>query len=168
MKNRKYRLLKNRVQKYRIRKYRINIKGTLVTVKKRVYLFYFRSKRRDKYFEHDIKIGTPIKDKSGNIIGFMPSKEDSLDRLMDLGSDFTDGRENVEDAAIRNIRSDKLHMALAKLPDEDAALIEAIYFRNSGKGMTVRGYAEVIGIPYQTVHSRKKRILVTLRKLMEK
>ncbi len=42
--------------------YRISISGTLVRVSKNVYLSYYRSKRRDRYYEQDIKTETAILD----------------------------------------------------------------------------------------------------------
>ena len=143
----------------------INIDGRLVPVTEEVYLVYYRSERRMRYFERDIKTGKAIRDDTGNITGYKLSKEDSLDRLIENGADFVDGGVNVEDSIISAIMMDKLYEALGKLPASERQLIEALFFSNGGDGMTEREYAKASGIPQQTINSRKSRILGKLKKL---
>lgn len=80
--------------------YRISVSGILIDVSKEQYHCYYRSKRRMRYYEQDIKTETPIRDKNGNIIGYAPSKEDSLERIIATGQDFADGQEYIEDIVI--------------------------------------------------------------------
>ena len=99
------------------KQYFINAGGQRVPVTVEVYLAYYRSARRMRYFERDIKTESAIRDKDGNITGYRPAKEDSLDRLVETGEDYADG-ESVEDAAIRAMMSDKLlsypvHMSMS-------------------------------------------------------
>ena len=148
--------------------YYINVKGTLVEVTKEVYLAYYRSKRRDRYFEHDIKTETAIYDKGGHITGYRPSKEDSLDRMLETGADFAGDCKSVEDAIVSSLMSDKLHDILRLLTEDERKLIEALFFSNNGNGMTEREYARKIGILQQTIHARKRVILAKLKKLLEK
>jgi RNA polymerase sigma factor (sigma-70 family) len=143
--------------------YHININGTLIPVTKEQYLCYYRFKRRMRYFEHDIKTETPVRDKDGNIIGYAPSKEDSFERIYDAGTDFAAEQESVEDTAIRNCMSDKLHEVLKKLPTGEQALIFALYF----EGQTEREYAKVLGVKQQSINERKLRILSKLNKLLQ-
>ncbi len=70
--------------------YFIRINGLLVPVSEEVYLVYYRSRRREKYYERDIKTETPVRDESGAVIGYRPSREDSFDRLLAAGADFVD------------------------------------------------------------------------------
>ena len=141
----------------------ISINGEQIEVTKEVYLTYYRSKRRDRYYERDIKTETPIRDRDGHIIGYAPAREDSLDRLIEAGEDFAAEQESVEDTAIRRLMSDKLHKALDKLSGSDRALIDALYFQ----GMTERKYADISGIPQKTINDRKNRTLIKLRKILE-
>lgn len=146
--------------------YRIGVKGTPVEVTEDVYLMYYRSKRRDKYFEHDVKTETAIYDGSGSIVGYAPSKEDSLERLMETGTDFIDGTADVEAAVIDTVMSEKLSGALALLTDAERDLIEALFFSNGGAGMPERDYAALSGFPQKTINDRKAKILGKLKKLL--
>ena len=111
----------------------ININGQRVLVKKEIYLMYYRSKRRDRYYERDIKTESAVRDAAGNINRYKPAKEDSLERLMEFGEDYADKEENVEETVFRIIMTDKLHKALDDLPKKERVLIEALFFSNNGK-----------------------------------
>ena len=116
--------------------YFIRINGLLVPVSEEVYLVYYRSRRREKYYERDIKTETPVRDESGAVIGYRPSREDSFDRLLAAGADFVDTTADVEREALCAVMSAKLHEALAALSDAERALIEALFFANNGRGMS--------------------------------
>jgi DNA-directed RNA polymerase specialized sigma subunit len=149
------------------KQYRVNINGTLVDVTEEQYLAYYRSERRMRYFERDIKTETAIRDKDGQIIGYAPSKEDSLDRLLEKGNDFADDSEPVVDGTIKRIMIEKLHVALDELAADERELIDALFFSNNGDGMTEREYAAISGIPRKTIAYRREKILGKLKKLLE-
>jgi len=146
----------------------IGVDGKQIEVTEEVYIAYYRSKRRDRYFERDIKTETAIRDKDGGIIGYAPSKEDSLDRLIDSGEDFDNGQDSIEDVVIQGFTFDALHQALDSLPDADRRLIRALFFSNGGAGMTERECAEKFGISKTALHARKKKVLALLKNLLEK
>ena len=146
----------------------IRVQGQSVPVTEEVYRAYYRSKRRDRYFEHDIKIETAVYDQAGNVTGYKPAKEDSLDRLMEAGNDYADGCESVEDTAICTIMADKLRKSLRLLNEEERDLIEALFFSNDGHGMTEQDYADKTGLSQQLVNARKQAILAKLKKFLEK
>ena len=148
--------------------YFVHIDGQLVPVTEEVYLAYYRFKCRMRYFENDLKIGSPLRDQNGNITGYKFAKEDSLDRLSEAGEDYAEDSESVEDAVIRAVMSEILRETLRKLPDNDRQLIDALFFSNDGNGMTEREYAKITGISQQSVNERKRRILGKLLKLIEK
>lgn len=141
----------------------ISVNGKRVEVTEEVYLTYYRSKRRERYFEQDIKIETPVRDKDANIIGYAPSKEDSLERLIATGAEFPDEQDSVEDAVIRELTADKLHEALDALTEDERALIEALFY----EGKTERQAADVFGISQKGINKRKTKILEKLKKLIE-
>ena len=143
----------------------VSVNGKQEPVTEEVYLAYYRSKRRERYFERDIKTESAIRDADGNITGYKPAKEDSLERLMDAGEDYTN-EFSVEDLAFRSVMADKLHEVLNKLPEKECELIETLFFANGGVGMTVRECADQSGIPFTTIQSRKAKILLTLKKLL--
>lgn len=145
----------------------IRVDGQSIPVSKEIYLAYYQSKRRDRYYEHNIKIETAIRDADGNVTGYAPSKEDSLERLSSLGEDFADDGEPTEDTVVRLLMSDKLHTVLNLLTGEERAIIDALFFSNGGNGMTERECAKTQGVLQQTLHARKRVILAKLKKLLE-
>jgi len=144
----------------------IRVRGQCVPVTEELYLAYYRSKRRDRYYEHDIKIERAVYDQSGNITGYRPAREDSLDRLMDAGEDFAEDCESVEDYVFSAIMAESLHRALDQLEQGERALIDALFFSNDGKGMTERDYAVILGISQPAVFKRKLKILAKLKELI--
>ena len=145
----------------------IRVRGQLVPVTEDLYLKYYRSKRRDRYYEHDIKIERAVYDQDGHITGYRPAKEDSLDRRMEAGEDFAEDCESTEDAVLRAIMAESLHGALDQLEQGERALIDALFFSNGGEGMTEREYAAQFGVSKTALHSHKMKILAKLRGLLE-
>ena len=120
-------------------KKKIWIRGQFVEVTDEVYAAYMKGDRKIRYFENDLKTGRTVKDKDGNIKQILPSREDSLDRLMeDNAQQFPDSHESVEDIVIQKISTEKLHMALLRLPKKDQELIYALFYEEK----TERVYAE--------------------------
>jgi RNA polymerase sigma factor (sigma-70 family) len=141
----------------------ISVDGTRVEVTKDIYLTYYRSKRRDRYYELDIKIERAVRNIDGKIIGYAPSKEDSLDRLIDTGEDFINENKSVEDTVIHNLITDALHKALDKLPEPDRLLINALYFQD----MTERQAGEVFGLSQKGINKRKTKIIAKLKNFLD-
>ena len=73
-----------------------------IEVTDEVYTAYMKGDRKIRYFEKNLKTGRTVKDKNGNIKQILPSREDSLDRLMeDNAQQFPDSYESVEDIVIQ-------------------------------------------------------------------
>ena len=144
----------------------IRVGGQSVEVTQAVYLAYYRSKRRDRYFERDIKTETAIRDKDGNVIGYRPAKEDSLDRRMEAGEQFAAVQTSVEDTVLCDLMAEELHEALDKLSESERELIHALFFSNGGSGMTERECAGLLGVSQPNVNGRKRRILVKLKNIL--
>jgi len=142
----------------------ISIGGQQIEVTKEVYLTYYRSKRRERYYEHDIKIERAVYDDAGNISGYMPPKEDSLERLIESGTEFPAGQKSVEATVIDKIMVENLHKALNRLSTSERELVDALYFQ----GGTEREYAEKTGISKTALHARKIKVLALLKNLLEK
>ena len=145
-------------------KKRLWIRGQFIEVTDEVYEVYAKGDRKMRYFENDLKTERFIVDKDGQLERVIPSREDSLDRLIeDNAQQFSDDCEGVEDIVFRKLSVDKLHTALSQLPKEDFDLIRALYFEEK----TERQYAGQIGVYRSAVHKRKTRILEKLKKLLE-
>lgn len=140
----------------------IKIGKELVPVSEEVYREYYKSARRERYMEKDIKVGRIDVDMENETVTFIPSKEDSIERLMEQGADFSD------DKLIENIIVDKamlliLQEALSELNSEDMELIDAIYNKN----LTVRQVATDKNISHVAVVKRHKKVLDKLRKFFK-
>ena len=134
----------------------IRINGKSVEVTDEVYKVYTKYDRKMRYFEKDLKQERLVYDELGNIIKRVPSREDSLDRLLDESfMQFKDISENVEDTVLNKILAENLHKAYD--------LIISLYFHN----LTEREYAKRQGVYPNAIHNRKVRILGKLKKLLE-
>ena len=60
-----------------------------------VYIFLRQSNRKLRYFAHDLKEEKIIV--TADSVTFLPSREDSFDRLISLGADFAADEKSVED-----------------------------------------------------------------------
>jgi RNA polymerase sigma factor (sigma-70 family) len=130
--------------------------GTAVEVSDEVYKILRKWDRRIKYVEHDLKETRYIIDQKKETVKEIPSREDSLDRLTDLGFDFenrtADFRETVSDKIM-------LEQALEKLSDEERYLITQLFYL----GRSERDLAEELGVSQYTVNRNKHKILKKLR-----
>ena len=64
-------------------KKRIWIRGQFVEVTDEVYRAYMQGDRKMRYFENDLKTERFVLGKEGQVVQIIPSREDSLDRLVD-------------------------------------------------------------------------------------
>jgi DNA-directed RNA polymerase specialized sigma24 family protein len=147
--------------------YKISVKGTLVDVTEEQYLEYYRAKRRMRYFKHDLKTETAIRDRYGVVIGYAPSKEDSLDRPLDKGDDFDDERTDVEGSVVNRLMAEALRGALDKLVADERELVEGLFFSNGDRGMTERECAEKFGLSKTAIHARKEKVFTKLKNMLE-
>lgn len=140
------------------------IDGQFIEVTEEVYRVYMQGDRKMRYFETDLKIERTILDENGRIQQIIPSREDSLDRLVeDNARQFEDTRESVEDAVLRKLAEDDLRRALTKLTDEEYALVYALFY----EGRTERDYAKELGVYPNAVHKKKQRILKKLKEILK-
>lgn len=146
-------------------KKQIWIKGQLIEVSEEVYAAYMQGDRKMRYFESDLKTERILLDENGQIIRVIPSREDSLDRLMDDNAgQFADSHESVEDMVLRRISIEEVHEALVQLTEKERQLIDALYFQE----LTERDAAAMLGISQPAVHKQKMRILKKLKNFLEK
>lgn len=145
-------------------KKRIWIRGQFVEVTDEVYRAYMQGDRKMRYFENDLKCERPVYGSNGEIKRVIPSREDSLDRLMEENArQFAANAESVEDVVFRKLAVDKLHTALLQLTKEERALIYALFYEEK----TEREYAEQLGLYRNAVHVRKIKVLKKLKKLLK-
>lgn len=133
--------------------------GKAVEVSEEIYEYLVKSDRRIRYVEEDLKRNTYIIDSVNEKVTVIPKREQSLDRLTELGKDFSDSDSDFQDGTIFKIMFNE---ALAKLSDEERYLItQLFYFSCSEKDV-----AKELGVTRRTVSNRKIKVLLKLRKLI--
>lgn len=131
-----------------------------VPVSDEIYKEYYRMKRRERYWEQDIKVGRSIMDPdTGVFLGYKPSKEDSIQRLLDDGQVFVD-EEILEDVVVDNAMLMILQEAMKQLNRQEQELIYDLFY----KEMTVREVAKKEHVSHVAIMKRKNKILNKLRK----
>lgn len=134
--------------------------GTNVEVSEEIYEYLVKSDRRIRYIEEDLKRNTYIIDSVNEKVTVIPKREQSLDRLTELGKDFSDSASDFQDGTILKIMLDE---ALAKLSDEERYLIiQLFYFMRSEKDM-----AAELNVTRRTISNRKNKILHKLRSFID-
>lgn len=138
----------------------IKVGKELVAVTEEIYKEYYKMKRRERYLEEDVKVGSSIVDpETGAVIGYKPSKEDSIERLMDKGRDFSE-EELIEDVIVDKAMLLILQEAMKELNRQEQELINDLFY----KEMTVREVASKENISHVAVMKRRDKILDKLRK----
>lgn len=142
-------------------KHIIYINGTAIEVSEEIYTYIKRSDWNNKYAEIKRKLEKIAIDCETQTVKITPSKEDSLDRLMALGFDFADQSADFRESVTEKIMLEK---ALEKLSDEERYLITQLFYF----GRTARDLATELQVSRHTINNRKRKILLRLRKLIEK
>ncbi len=143
---------------------RLWVSGQFIEVTDEVYDAYMKGDRKMRYFENDLKAERFLVDENGQIKQIIPSREDSMDRLMDDNAEqFADRHESVEDMVLRRISIERLYKALDRLTEKERKLIEALFFEK----MTEREVALSLGISQPAVHKQKNKILKKLKLFLE-
>lgn len=123
-----------------------------------------KSDRKMKYMEVDLKSEQRRKNAENGAESYVPSKEDSLERLVySAKCQFADDAEGVEDAVIKKDDLCRLRAALDQLSEEERVLIHALFFDERSE----RELEEMMGVHRMTLHNRKIRILQKLKKMLE-
>lgn len=137
----------------------IKIGYKLVPVSEAIYKEYYYMARRERYMENDIKVGSIVVNFEAETVAFVPSKEDSIDRLIESGADFSD-ETKIEDIICDQAMLNILQAAMTELSHEEQELIQSIYY----KDQTVRDVAKEKKISHVAIVKRHKKILDKLRK----
>ena len=141
----------------------IRIGQESVPVSEEIYREYYKMRRRERYLEGDIKVGRIEIDPETAAPLFIPSKEDSIERLMELGADFTAEQPAIEDILCAKDNLQVLQAALKELNREELELIKKLYYKN----LTVREIAQLENISHVAVVKRHKKVLDKLRKFFK-
>lgn len=143
-------------------KYYIGLNGQSFEVSKELYEAYYKGRRKERYFTHDLKEERRKIDRETGETIIIPSREDSYERLMEAEKQFAEEAETVEDMAVRAVMLEKLNQAIPTLTKEEADLIHSLFYQEINEVEL----AKQLGIPRTTLRSRKDKILKKLKKLL--
>jgi RNA polymerase sigma factor (sigma-70 family) len=123
-----------------------------------------KSDRKMEYQQYDLKVERCHIDSLNRAVTYIPSREDSYERLIEGNRQFAADQESVEDAAVNALLIEKMLSSLKLLMPQEQELITELFF----VGKSEHQLAAETGIPRMTIHNRKRRILAQLKKLIEK
>jgi len=141
------------------KKYNIKNDET-VEVSDDLHDYLTKSDRKIRYIEKDLKRNNYIIDSENEKVTVIPSREDSLDRLMDIGNDYPNQSSDFRQSTIEKIM---LEQALEKLNEKERYLIVQLFYL----GRTERELAVELHIAQQNVNKTKQRILCKLYEILK-
>ncbi len=132
-------------------KYTVLVNKKRVAVGKEVYKAYYQQKEREAYLD---------KLAGKHNISFEECEEKGIqvDYLLSCAE------ESIEDGVIKKEMLKKLALCLETLSEQERLLIYALFFQ----GKSERRLSAETGTPQRTINDRKRRILLKLKKLLEK
>lgn len=123
-----------------------------------------QSDRKMKYMEVELKQGTFHQDPATQTAVFVPSREDSLERLQEEDkAEFPSTTPSPEDEAVHNEELDRLRKARIMLLPDEQALIRALF----DDGLSEREYAQMLGISQKAVNKRWHKVRAKLQKFLK-
>lgn len=126
--------------------------------------FLDKSDRKMEYAEVDLKVEGFKCDQEKEIARFLPSREDSYDRLVEEDWQFTLDELSPEAVTLHKDELHRLRFCLAQLSSSEQRLIRSLYF----EGLSERQLSVATGIPQKTINDRRRRTLSKLRKMMDR
>lgn len=133
--------------------------GKAVEVSEEIHEYLTASDRQMRYCDEDRKQSDWDIDMENEKATEIPSREDSFERLTDIGKEFADITSDFQEQAIKKVMLDQ---ALKKLSEEEYYLITQLFYLQR----TERDMADELGLFRNAVHSQKQRILRKLKKLL--
>lgn len=142
----------------------LTINGKQIKVSKEVYQEYKRTEEKENYFMNRLKKGHFITDLDKQMVEYIPSREESYEKLLELHHEFPSQEESVETAALKSYLLEQLKAALHTLTNEEMTLISELFYLEK----TEREVCASLNMAKTTLHHRKNRILEKLRKEIDK
>ena len=121
-----------------------------------------QSDRKIRYYTYDLKAERIIVDAKNERITFVPSREDSYDRLTELGNDYSDGT-SIEDMVVKKLLIENMKNCIELLPPADRKIILAHFFDNTSQ----TELALLLDLTQQAISYRVTKAVEKLKKLMK-
>ncbi|MBR5091721.1 MAG: sigma-70 family RNA polymerase sigma factor [Ruminiclostridium sp.] len=141
------------------KKYKVTCGGKEIEVTEEVYRLYVTEPESERRLIRKKKFGRIDVDAKNEKVSFILCREDSLERLLELGVEIEDTNDSI--AALETAVT--VHQALAQLTERERYIIEALFF----DGRSERDLADEFGISQKNVHKHKNKILAKLNKYLK-
>ena len=139
--------------------YYLYIDGQTVPVSEQVYRVYQHYERKEEYFSYDLKVEKFQKETAS----FLPSREDSYERLLEQDKQFASPGKSVEQLAAEHLEAEQVRFCLSKLSEDERDLILLLFYQER----TEQEVGNMLHISQQSVNKRKQTLLLKLRKIFE-
>lgn len=139
--------------------YHLYINGQAVPVSEAVYRVYKHFERKEEYFTYDLKAERFSK----KTASFLPSREDSYERLLETNQQFMIQEVSVQVQVEKLLDAEIVRKALSFLNPEERELINLLFYQEK----TEQEVGILLHISQQAVNKRKKTVLIKLRKLLK-
>lgn len=139
--------------------YNIYINGQAIPVSEEVYQVYKHFERKEEYFTCDLK----AEKFSRKTSSFLPSREDSYERLLEANQQFVIQEVSVQDQLEKLLDAEMVKKALSFLNPEEKDLINLLFYQEK----TEQEVGILLHISQQAVNKRKQTVLIKLRKLLK-
>ena len=136
--------------------YYLYIDGQAVSVSEQVYRAYQHYERKEEYFFYDLKTEKFQKETAT----FLPSREDSYERLLEKDRQFAASGVSVEEQAVSSVW---LAALLQRLSEDEKEILYKIYFEEKSE----RIVSAEMGISKTALHQRKVKLLQKLKNYLE-
>ena len=136
--------------------YYLYIDGQAVPVSEQVYRAYQHYERKEEYFSYDLKTEKFQKDTAT----FLPSREDSYERLLEKDRQFAASGVSVEEQVVSSVW---LAALLQRLSEDEKEILYKIYFEEKSE----RIVSAEMGISKTALHQRKVKLLQKLKNYLE-
>ena len=142
------------------KKYTVVVNGTKVEVTEAVYKLYVTDPENEERQYRWSKVSRIEIDTENEKVIFVPSREDSIDRLSELGFEFEDTSFSIDalDTAVT------VEQALDQLTFDERYIIESLFYN----GRSERELANELGVTQFKIHYDKMKILSKMNKLLRK
>ena len=136
--------------------YYLYIDGQAVSVSEQVYRAYQHYERKEEYFFYDLKTEKFQKETAT----FLPSREDSYERLLEKDRQFAASGVSVEEQAVSSVWLEELLQCLSA---DERVILHKLYF----EGKSERNVSIELGISKTALHHRKVKLLQKLKNFLE-
>ncbi len=136
--------------------YYLYIDGQAVPVSEQVYRAYQHHERKEEYFSYDLKTEKFQKETAT----FLPSREDSYERLLEKDRQFAASGVSVEEQAVSSVW---LEEVLQCLSAGERVILHKLYFEDKSE----RNVSIELGISKTALHHRKVKLLQKLKNFLE-